>query len=364
MRRRSYKPYIFFSLTLFFLLSISSGFTNKLRSGAVYLAAPTWSGLKGKQKGSEIERLRLENANLTREIEALHEYLLSDNALSQQIKTLTDINEKILENPIEREQLKRRNKELIRAINLQMHAIPAKVIFREPGSWSSTLWINVGEVNNNRMGRPVVAENSPVLSGRSIVGVVEYVGKKQSRVRLLTESGLVPSVRIVRGSEQNRCLFEQVELIQKNLNLRDDLFEMKEEQDEIQQALSTLQAALLTKVGTRYLAKGELYGSGAPLWRSRGQVLKGVGFNYDFADDEGPARDLRATNSEPLLKEGDLLVTTGMDGIFPAGYYVGVVSHIDSLEEGGVAYDLDAELTAGNLDELTQVTVLPSLEMK
>ncbi len=346
--------------------NVSNAFTDKLRSGVVYLAAPTWSGFKGKKKEieNEVKRLRLESDDLTREIEQLYEYLLSDNALNQQIKTLTDINGQLLKNPIEREQLERRNQEIIRAINLQMQAIPAKVIFRDPGSWSASLWINVGEENNARMERPLIAKNSPVLSGRSIVGVVEYVGKKHSRVRLLTESGLVPSVRIVRGSEQNRHLFEQVELIQKNLNLRDDLFETKEEQDEIEQALRTLQTALLAKVGTRYLAKGELYGSGAPLWRSLRQVLKGVGFNYDFADDEGPARDLREGLSEPLLKKGDLLVTTGMDGIFPKGYYVGIVSHIDPLDEGSISYKLDAELTAGNLAELTQVTVLPSLDME
>ena len=42
-----------------------------------------------------------------------------------------------------------------------------------------------------------------------------------------------------------------------------------------------------------YLAKGELYGSSKPLWRTQRHQLKGTGFNYDFADGEGPARDLQ-----------------------------------------------------------------------
>ena len=70
------------------------------------------------------------------------------------------------------------------------------------------------------------------------------------------------------------------------------------------------------------MAKGELHGSSKPLWRGYSQVLKGIGFNYDYADAYGPARDLRTgktTANSPgisLLRVNDLLMTTGMDGIF------------------------------------------------
>jgi cell shape-determining protein MreC len=56
---------------------------------------------------------------------------------------------------------------------------------------------------------------------------------------------------------------------------------------------------------------------------------------------------------------GDLLVTTGMDGIFPAGFWVATVTNVGLLREGACAYEIEAKATAGNLDDLTHVTVLP-----
>ena len=51
------------------------------------------------------------------------------------------------------------------------------MVFREPSSWSSAFWIDVGERQNKALGKNIVAKNSPVLFGTSIVGVVEYVGE-------------------------------------------------------------------------------------------------------------------------------------------------------------------------------------------
>ena len=86
-----------------------------------------------------------------------------------------------------------------------MESIPARVIFRSPGTWNSSLWINIGENTNGDYHRTLIAKNSPVLIGNSVVGVIDYVGKDQSRVRLITDSGLVPSVRVARGGEQNKA---------------------------------------------------------------------------------------------------------------------------------------------------------------
>jgi hypothetical protein len=116
-----------------------------------------------------------------------------------------------------------------------------------------------------------------------------------------------------------------------------------------------------------YLAKGELQGCSHPLWRARGQKLKGIGFNYDFADEEGPARDLRTgeavsatshKNKQALIQEGDLLVTTGWDGLFPEGLEVAVVSKVHCLKEGASSYSLEADALA-KLDELGFVFILP-----
>lgn len=307
------------------MLSIKANLASNLRSFAVQVAAPTWLREKKQKKSSVKEKLLLENIHLKQEIVELRDLLLSDQ------------------------------------INHQICGTLAKVIFREPSSWSSTIWINIGEDTNSKLGKIVVAENSPILKEKAIVGVVEYVGKVQSRVRLITDAGVIPSVRVSRGLLQNKYLFEWVDLVHQSINTRDDLFEFSEEKQLIQNVLCKIKSTLSKEEKTLYLAKGELYGSSAPLFRSRNQILKGVGFNYDFADSEGPACDLRKNSPIPLIKKGDLLVTTGLDGVFPSGYQVGIVSHVEPLKEGEIAYELEARIAAGNLDELNYVTVLPSI---
>jgi hypothetical protein len=123
----------------------------------------------------------------------------------------------------------------------------------------------------------------------------------------------------------------------------------------------------------KYLAKGELHGSSSPFWRSKNTTLKGVGFNYDYADEEGPAKDLRdgisvddknmkePCKGEPLIEKGDLLVTTGMDGIFPKGLNVAIVSKINALKDGDFAYTIEAKPSVENLNDLEVVLVLPPL---
>jgi cell shape-determining protein MreC len=63
--------------------------------------------------------------------------------------------------------------------------------------------------------------------------------------------------------------------------------------------------------------------------------------------------------AEPILKVGDLLITTGMDGIFPMGLRVGIVSQVMPLQEGACSYEISAKTTCGNLDHLSYLTVLP-----
>ena len=110
-------------------------------------------------------------------------------------------------------------------------------------------------------------------------------------------------------------------------------------------------------------------GSSSPLWRSRDPILKGKGFNYDYEDTEGPARDLRGGASRsgdlpslPLLKFGDLLVTTGMDGFFPSGLEVAIVTKVNDLKPGAYAYDLEAKPVVENFSDLHSVFVLPPLD--
>ncbi|MCH9614592.1 MAG: hypothetical protein SP1CHLAM54_14450 [Chlamydiia bacterium] len=221
-----------------------------------------------------------------------------------------------------------------------------QVIYREPAFWSSHLWINQGTKHG-------VKPNASVLKDGALIGLVDLVERKKSRVRLLTDANLIPAVRVKRGESQNRLLKEQIKTLAANL-----------ESSGID-AAPLNQLTLKTSSNDDYLAKGELRGTSQALWRSRSHILKGVGFNYDFADNEGPARDLitgqvgfDTKTAKPLIQEGDLLVTTGLDGVFPKELPVAIVTHVEPLKDGAVSYDIKAKMVAGNLDEVDNVTLI------
>ena len=237
----------------------------------------------------------------------------------------------------------------------RISASPAKVLFRDPSLWSGSIWIALGESDNSE-DLIVIAKNSPVLLGNSLIGVVEYVGETQSRVRLITDAGLTAAVRAVRGGRQNSELLNQLEIAVEHLRVRNELFSSAEEQEKLLSAIGVIQERLAPSK-EELLAKGELRGRSTPLWRTCSPTLIGIGFNYDFSDEAGPARDLHS--GKALLQKGDLLATSGLDGVFPPGIPVAIVSKIEPLKEGSYSYTLEAKPTAGSLQDLRVVFVLP-----
>lgn len=376
MRRFSYRPYLFLILFFFCVISLPSHLSDRIRSFAICSFSPCYRALSFLKEKSlflltfpsytssqEMEKLAQENHLLLSQIETIREWLLYEDRIQEQLERYKTIHAQQSTDPLSRTFFQRRGEELCRVIDLQIQSLPARVIFREPASWSSTLWINRGERDNEKMGKPIIGKNSPVLLGSSVIGVVEYVGNSQSRVRLITDAHLNPSVRAHRGKEQNQFLLEHLDALLFSLELREDL----DYNLSLKQQLHQLKQKLLTQVKDLYLAKGILQGTSHPLWRSRRSVLKGIGFNYNFPDAEGAARDLRSGDSYhhlqkqesvPLLLPGDLLVTTGLDGVFPPGLRVATVSHVQTLREGASSYEIEAISTAGNLDELTHIFVL------
>lgn len=321
MKSKSIRSFVLLVIVLLVLLSLSKNFADNCCGRTIAFFASFWEKVhqgknsfqtfvgKDAHKEEEIRRLQLDNRMLLQEIYEMQGLLEHELSLKEELIALKAAEP--LPSSIKKS-VQTHLRDKAKLLQLQFEAVPARVIFRSPALWESSLWINVGEVENQALGRKVISKNSPVTVGDSIVGVVEYVGKQQSRVRLITDSALTPSVRVKRvlGKE------------------------------------------------TTYLAKGELQGSGNPLWRSRGSHLKGIGFNYEFADEEGPSRDLR---NDTIIKVNDLLVTTGMDGIFPAGFQVALVTKIKPLDEGDYFYEIEASPTAGDLDSLHLVFVLPPL---
>lgn len=242
-------------------------------------------------------------------------------------------------------------------VSKHSQVVSASVIYRDPTLWMSSMWVNVGEQTNERLGQEIVAHNSPVLYGGGVVGIVDYVGKNQSRVRLITDMSFQPAVRAARGLPSNAAFVQHLDAV---------LMRIKE--GSLCAGLEKVRDELNSDAETWYLAKGVISGAGSPLWRDRTHVLKGYGFNYDFSDEMGCARELRSGKPLagsgcclPIIQENDLLVTTGMDGIFPMGLKVAEVTRVYPLREGAYSYEIDAVPFVKNLDSLQTVFIIPKV---
>jgi len=388
MRKTRYFPYVLLIFFLFSILSISKEQTLKIRSFAVSCVSPFWGNINSymlvlgslmpslSSKSVKASRndifhdIELENALLKDQIDSVYKWLMFDQRIDSQLEALKEVRSRNVDDLYWKDFFRRRGEDLQKILEVELQALPAKIIFREPSSWSSSVWINVGEKDNDDLGRLIIGKDSPVVVGDSLVGIVEYVGKNESRVRLITDSGLIPSVRAVRGSTQDKELLQGCADLFDRIYSREDLFDNEDEKEIFHDLLSGLIKKLKNSNVDYYLAKGELHGNSYPLWRSYGQKIKGVGFNYDYSDLEGPDRELRTGRaldkkfdflSQALLKKGDLLVTTGMDGVFPAGLKVAIVSNIKNIEEGDYSYDIEATPTAYGLSNLNIVFVMPPL---
>lgn len=383
MRKKLPIAYCLLFLAILGLMSLPKNSSERLRGTTIALMAPTWQHLLAAktfindaanphsqmaQNNEEVQKLRLENALLQNEISLLKEVMQQEMRILSQLKA-----EHKSDHTYETTNLirKRHKLELQRLLQAQLQAIPGRIIFRSPASWNSSVWIDVGTATNETLNIKSIAKNSPVMVGSSVIGIIDYVGKKQSRVRLITDSGLTPSVRAMRTSTSSPLIKEKINSIIQLVEKNKCLLTTPEEQPGLMSQLEHALQHLSHPRDESYLAKGELYGASKPLWRSHRHQLKGMGFNYDFADGEGPARDLRTGKPlgeildgqdkeiTPILKAGDLLVTTGMDGVFPPDLLVAEVTKVYMLKEGDYFYELDAVPTAGNLDELSLVFVLP-----
>lgn len=342
MRRTIGLPFLALGLFLFCWINVPKSLSDRLRS---------WTsssfGRAPQESPSELSRLKLENQTLRTQMEHVYERIFFDQRIGDQFDFLKE----------QRDFAQKRAAHLRHLMLEQLSSLPAQVIYRDPSSWSSSVWVNVGEENNRALGRTIVAKNSPVLSDGAIVGVVDYVGEKQARIRLITDSGLSPSVRVCRGATQNRELSHQLQVLLNQIEKRADLFTSEAQKKDFLAALHALQDKCGSQWNDGYLAKGEVHGSSAPFWRSRSPTLKGVGFNFDYPDEDGSSRDPKI----PILKEGDLLVTSGLDGVFPPGIRVGTVTQIAPFKEGSYAYDIEVRPAASNLNDLQTLFILPSL---
>lgn len=358
--------YFILAIVLLLVISLPRSWIYRARGATAEIFFPLWDALaQGKRAldprmtalEEKIQHLRIEN-------QLLQEALQQQQGLFAEARRLNFEYGKVpLLPPAQRDSYLQR-------LNQQLKALPAQVIYRSPATWHSALWINVGSEDNQRVNSPIVAKNSPVIVNGAIVGILDQIGLRQSRVRLITDSGLTPSVRAVRGSFQDMLLLQELSLFIDRLKSASALLQ-EDVRNQLVRYLNKMNDILqpIRRESSWFLAKGELHGSSYPLWRFRGTQLQGEGFNFDFPDETGTARDLRsgAPIDNPLgekislLKARDLLVTTGMDGIFPAGFPVAEVTKVEPLKEGDFCYTLEARPIVDHLNELSLVFVLPPI---
>lgn len=218
--------------------------------------------------------------------------------------------------------------------------ILSHVIYRDPAYWGSSIWVNVGKLQN-------IKKNSPVLSGNVLVGLVDYVGKQQSRIRLITDAGMQPSVVAVRGGLQAAIVKDRIKDLQCHLEKLPNTYLLEKDKYEKIDQLNDLFIALNCPEEHAFLLRGTLSGHGGPLWKKETLVLHGEG----FCSVEGQ-----------YLCEGDVLVTTGLDGIFPPGLLVAEIVNVSPPREGACSYNIKAKSLAKDLTYLSSVFILPAME--
>ena len=351
-KTKEYSLSILLGLFLFTLINLPDRATNCFRTAALLCAEPLFVHNVRTCASEELMDLKCENKMLREQIDYVRGWLTNEERIESMLSKIESVTSSGKCSSF----MSRRLKEQIDLLKKEINSVKAKVIFREPASWSSGLWVDKGlKANDKSAGNIIVAKNSPVLVGNSLVGIVEVVEENRSYVRLITDARLTPSVRALRGKDQDSALIRQIDDLKDQLALRKkDILSG----EELISALTTAEEELVaSEQQTKYLAKGELRGSSFPVWRCRSSVLKGFGFNYDFADEEGEAKGIHQKLEKPLLRVGDILVTSGMDGLFPAGLEVATVSKIYPLKEGSYAYNIEAIASCKNMENLTSVTI-------
>ncbi|HEX2583290.1 MAG TPA: rod shape-determining protein MreC [Chlamydiales bacterium] len=345
-------PSFILPLLLLSLISLPQNASDQIRSRAIATMSPFLPSLRTPVSSQELKSLELENHQLRSQLDFVYEWLGSEKRFREQMELFRILS---AEEGKGKEFITRRSNEMKSLLQKETKAAFARIIYRDPTSWSSSCWIDVGEENNGALGQTIIAKNSPVVLGASLIGIVEFVGKRQSRVRFITDSGLKTAVRAVRGSILDREIASLTKLLLDRLKKHPDL-----KFGPIEEGLQMLEKELPIRWEDSYFAKGEVFGASAPYYRSLDATLKGVGFSCDFKDVEGPARDLRSE----IICAGDVLVTSGLDGVFPPGLKVAIVTKVAPLKSGDFAYQLEASPMAGDLTELSSLYVLPPMSIE
>lgn len=339
---RQLRTYLTFAFLLALILSM--GGALRYRMGPLshrWFAYDSDTSKIGKDRAL-LDELAVENQLLKEMVNQLKEEWAADQLLSHQMERFFALN-KGIKGVKDRKKLEY----LQERIDNQMRFIRARVVFREPGTWGSYCWIDRGSLSSEG----VLALNSPVVVGESVIGVIDFVGERKSRLQLITDAKLPISVEVSRGMEQNIDLIRSCKRVIQSIEE-----DQSNESSPMAHGLKELIRRAKGDGVDQYYATGEVFGSSHTLFRRKRPLLDGVGFNSEF----GSSPNERGASSS--IKVGDLLVTTGMDGVFPKGFHVAKVTYVEPMSEGSITTRIQALATFQDLDRLSYVEILPPIK--
>lgn len=361
--RSKYLPYFIFSI---FLLSLSKPFLEKISSYFIEKQLTPSDFLQQSMDG--LFKKILPSSQNNKLALQLHQLELENYSLKKQVGFFADTITNILQyhTPLKN----RIYGHYTKMIDMYELATPASIVSRNQPGYGHFIWIDLGKSQNLDPLQPIIGKYSPVIFGQSVVGIVEHVGEKYSKVRLITDPMLKIAVRASRAlSVDNHVVGQLSSLINTLQSVEPNSYPAQRKQSLIQE-LSILNTHLLNTSEPRQLAKGVVSGNSNS---KRELELRGSGFNYDFSDEYGVARDLRtgsllkefeSSSNTALIYPNDLLITSGFDKIFPEGLVVGYVKEVLPLKEGGNFYDLIARPAIQNLSSLSTVFVMPPMKLE
>lgn len=163
----------------------------------------------------------------------------------------------------------------------------ARVIRRDP-LCPHVLWIDAGTDNC-----PFIEQFSPICIGPHAIGLVEEVGAVRSKIRLVSDPKVHLHVCAALGGNVSQYYIDELNALS---------------QDPVVQSALELVAKKIGNCYEEKLATAQLKGFDKKS-RFTGEVIQGC------------------------FKVGDQLVTSGYDGIFPAGLFIGRITKVSQSSE-------------------------------